>query len=102
MATMGYQLIDNNRALFLPMQDQQAIEIALFLVLVGALNGNRNDASAWLHEMVERLALTVRTHGHYQLIKRNGTAVHHAAAKATARAGAQGLPALTETRSKID
>jgi hypothetical protein len=68
LATMGYQLIDNNRALFLPLQDQQAIEIALFLVLVGALNGNRNDASAWLHEMVERLALTVRTHGHYPCV----------------------------------
>ena len=34
LATMGCQLIENNRALFLPLQDQQAIEIALFLVLV--------------------------------------------------------------------
>ena len=39
LATMGYQLINNNRALFLPLQDQQAIEIALFLVLVGSSRG---------------------------------------------------------------
>ena len=68
LATMGYKLIDNNRALFLPLQDQQAIEIALFLVLVGELNGNKNDARAWLHEMAERLALTVRTHGQYPCV----------------------------------
>lgn len=67
-ATMGYQLIANNRALFLPLQDQQAIEIALFLVLVGTLNGSRDDARAWLHEMVGRLALTVRTHGRYPCV----------------------------------
>jgi hypothetical protein len=66
--TMGYQLIHNNRALFLPLQDQQAIEISLFLVLVGILNGNQNDARAWLHEMTERLALTVRTHGRYPCV----------------------------------
>lgn len=65
---LGYQLINNNRALFLPLQDQQAIEIALFLVLIGALGGNRNDARAWLHEMVERLSLMVRTHGRYPCV----------------------------------
>lgn len=68
LVTMGYQLIENNQALFLPLQDQQAIEIALFLVLVVELNGNRNDAHAWLHEMVERLSLTVRTHGRYPCV----------------------------------
>jgi hypothetical protein len=68
LATMGYQLIANNQALFLPLQDQQAIEIALFLVLIGLLHGSRNDARTWLHEMVERLALTVRTHGCYPCV----------------------------------
>jgi hypothetical protein len=68
LTTMGYQLIDNNRALFLPLQDQQAIEIALFLILVGALNGDRNDARAWLHEMIARLTLTIRTHGRYPCV----------------------------------
>lgn len=68
LASMGYQLIDKNRALFLPLQDQQAIEIALFLVLVGALNGNKEDARAWLQEMTQRLALTVQTHGRYPCV----------------------------------
>jgi hypothetical protein len=68
LATVGYQLINNNRALFLPVEDQQAIEISLFLVLVGTLNGNPDDTRAWLHEMVERLALTLRTHGRYPCV----------------------------------
>jgi hypothetical protein len=68
LATMGYQLINNNRTLFLPLQDQQAIEIALFLVFVGAIDGNKEDARAWLHEMAERLALTVQTHGRYPCV----------------------------------
>ncbi len=67
-STMGCQLIDNNQALFLPLQDQQAIEIAIFLILVGAVNGDKNDARAWLHGMVGRLALTVRTHGRYPCV----------------------------------
>ena len=67
-ATMGYQLIDNNRALFLPLQDQHAIDIALFLVLVGVLNGSKDDTRAWLHEMVGRLALTLGTHGRYPCV----------------------------------
>lgn len=68
LATKAYQLIDNNGALFLPLQDQQSIEIALFLVLVGSLGGNRNDARAWLHEMAERLSFTVQTHGRYPCV----------------------------------
>jgi hypothetical protein len=40
----------------------------LFLLLVSAVNGNLHDANAWLHEMVERLALTVRTHGRYPCV----------------------------------
>ncbi len=68
LAGMGYRLIDKNRALFLPLQDQQAIEIALFLVLVGALDGSKEDARTWLQVMTDRLALTVRTHGRYPCV----------------------------------
>jgi hypothetical protein len=68
LAAKGYQLINNNRALFLPLQDQQAIEIALFLVFVSAVNGSEADARAWLHEMVERLSFTVKTHGRYPCV----------------------------------
>lgn len=67
-ATMGFQLINNNRALFLPLQDQHAIEVALFLILVGVVDGNKNDAQTWLHEMVDRLAFAVRTHGNYPCV----------------------------------
>jgi hypothetical protein len=68
LTTMGFQLINNNRALFLPLQDQQGIDIAMFLVLVSVANGNKSDAGAWLLEMVERLALSVRTHGRYPCV----------------------------------
>jgi hypothetical protein len=68
LASMGYQLIDNNHALFLPLQDQQAIEITLFLVLGGVLNGSEDNARYWLHEMVERLVFTVHTHGRYPCV----------------------------------
>ncbi len=65
---MGYQLIANNQALFLPLQDQQVIEIALFLILVGTLNGSKEDAHSWLHEMAGRLVLTVQTQGRYPCV----------------------------------
>jgi hypothetical protein len=68
LTTMSYQLINNNRALFLPIMDQQAIEIALFLILVGTVNGNKIDAAAWLHQMAESLAFTVQTHGRYPCV----------------------------------
>ena len=68
LATMGYQLIENNRVLFLPLQDAQAIEIATFLILIGVLNGDKDAARAWLHEMAVRLAFTVRTHGRYPCV----------------------------------
>jgi hypothetical protein len=65
---MGYQLINSNGALFLPLSDEQAIEIALFLVFVGTINGSWADAGVWLHEMTERLAFSVKTHGHYPCV----------------------------------
>lgn len=68
LASTSYQLIDNNRVLFLPLQDQQAIEIALFLVFIGVLNGSNQDIRTWLQEMTERLAFTVQTHGHYPCV----------------------------------
>jgi hypothetical protein len=67
-ATMGFQLINNNRALFLPLKDEQAIEISLFLYLVGTLNGDKTDARAWLHEMVDHLSFTVQAHGRYPCV----------------------------------
>jgi hypothetical protein len=68
LATLGYQLIANNPALFLPLQDQQAIEVALFLILIGTLNGSKEDVRSWLHEMAGRFALTVQTQGRYPCV----------------------------------
>jgi hypothetical protein len=68
LTTLGYQLINNNRALFLPLKDEQAIEIALLLILVGMAQGNEADAQSWLRQMGKFLALTVRTHGPYPCV----------------------------------
>jgi hypothetical protein len=68
LARAGVQLICNNPALLLPLQDSQAIEIALFLRLLNQLDGTAEDACRWLHEMVARLAFTLRTHGRYPCV----------------------------------
>lgn len=68
LTAMGYQLINNNQALFLPLQDQQGIEVAMFLLFTIAARGNANDAHAWLFEMANRLAYSVRTHGRYPCV----------------------------------
>ena len=65
---MGFKLINNNRALFLPLQDQHGIEVAMFLLFVTAVNGNRHDAHAWLREMVNRISYSIRTHGKYPCV----------------------------------
>jgi hypothetical protein len=61
----GMQLINSNPALFLPIQDEQAIEIALFLMLAAHTSDARGDIHAWLSETVRRLDVAVRTHGKY-------------------------------------
>jgi hypothetical protein len=68
VVTSGYQVINNNRALFLPIQDQQAIEVSLFLVLAVAVGGSPRDVSAWLTEMAQRLDFSVRTRGRYPCV----------------------------------
>jgi hypothetical protein len=65
----GFKLIKNNPALFLPVCDQQAIEIGLFLLLVTISEPlSQHDVSRWLHHMVSRLAFTIRAHGQYPCI----------------------------------
>ena len=64
----GFRLINNNPALFLPLRDEQSIEVTLFLLLVWAADGNLQDAHAWLQEMARRLALTLRTYGRYPCV----------------------------------
>jgi hypothetical protein len=61
----GMQLINNNPALFLPIQDEQAIEIALFLMFAARTGSFNQDIHAWLAEMGRRLDIAVRSHGRY-------------------------------------
>lgn len=66
----GMQLISNNPALLLPLCDDQAIEIALFLCFAAYQGLGTGDAQAWLDEMVKRLRLTVNGHGKYPCVFR--------------------------------
>jgi hypothetical protein len=61
----GMQMINNNPALFLPLQDEQAIEVALFLMLAVRSGAFNNDIHRWLHEMGLRLDIAVRSNGRY-------------------------------------
>ncbi|MFN4281593.1 MAG: chemotaxis protein [Alphaproteobacteria bacterium] len=71
LSALGFKLISNNSALFLPARDQQAIEIALFLLFVARVGGNADDAHAWLLEITRRLRLSVISHGQYPNIFSN-------------------------------
>jgi hypothetical protein len=71
LTTAGFRLIENNGCLLLPLQDQQSIEITIFLVLAGHSGNADNAMLSWLHEMVERLNITIRTHGQYPCVFTN-------------------------------
>ena len=60
----GFRMIRNNPSLSLPLMDEQAIELALFLSLASQ-TGHVADIVGWLSEMVLRLKFTVATHGRY-------------------------------------
>jgi hypothetical protein len=64
----AFKLIESNSALWLPACDQQAIEVALTLLLSVLAQESQDDAASWLHAMVGRLHFTVRTHGRYPCI----------------------------------
>lgn len=63
--TSGFNLIANNPSLLLPLKDEQAIELALFLSLATQMGHARADIAAWLSEMVRRLRIAVASHGRY-------------------------------------
>lgn len=62
---IGMSMIESNEGLHLPVSDDQALDIALFLLLClgGAQDGSR--MMTWLASMVERLDFTVRCNGRY-------------------------------------
>jgi hypothetical protein len=61
----AFSLIVNNPSLFLPLMDEQAIELALFLALAVQVGRADADVKGWLAEMVRRLKMTVMSHGRY-------------------------------------
>jgi hypothetical protein len=65
MVKAGMQMINNNPALFLPLQDEQAIEVALFLMFAVRSGEFNRDIHAWLHEMALRFDIAVRSNGRY-------------------------------------
>ena len=66
----GFQLIANNPSLYLPLMDEQAIEVGLFLGLAGQMGNADGDIRSWLAEMVNRLNITVKGHGRYPTVLR--------------------------------
>jgi hypothetical protein len=66
--TDGFNMIANNPSLFLPLKDEHAIEVALFLSLANQMGHARADIVAWLSEMVHRLRIAVASHGRYPAI----------------------------------
>jgi hypothetical protein len=69
----GLQMIVNNPCLYLPLMDEQAIELALFLLLAAQMGHADRDIRSWLAEMVSRLNLTVNSHGRYPTALRDYT-----------------------------
>jgi hypothetical protein len=69
----GLQMIVNNPCLYLPLMDEQAIELALFLGLAAQMGHADRDIRSWLAEMVSRLSVTVNSHGRYPTALREYT-----------------------------
>lgn len=69
----GLQMIVNNPCLYLPLMDEHAIELALFLALAAQMGHADGDVRSWLAEMVSRLSMTVNSHGRYPTALRDYT-----------------------------
>lgn len=64
----GFELIRNNPVLLLPLRDDHAIEIVLFLMLAASHGESASAVEDWLVRMVSRLDFTLRTHGRYPCV----------------------------------
>jgi len=59
------QLILNNPVLFLPIKDDQAIDISIAVMLLMTDANNHNDIKLWLSELVNRASFSYQIHGQY-------------------------------------
>lgn len=67
--SMGLALIRNNAALRLPITDEQATSIALFLLLWARSGEQTDDVRPWLNAMTQRLYRAVHWRRHYPTSK---------------------------------
>lgn len=58
-------MIANNPTLLLPSTDNQAIDVAIVLLLLALDENNVGDMKSWLREILQRAAFALRTHGRY-------------------------------------
>lgn len=63
----GFAMIGNNAGLLLPVRDDQAIDIAIFLQLALVTGVDGGPVREWLEHLVNRLIYTVRTRASYPL-----------------------------------
>ena len=69
IAMQLFGLIDNNPALQSPISDEQAVDIALALMLLGVHGGLKEAIGSWLDVLVDRTYAAYRTHGAYPTCK---------------------------------
>lgn len=65
LVSNGFQLINSNPSLYLPIIEEQAIEVALFLSFAGRMGRSEAAIKHWLAEMTNRFRHTIRCHGRY-------------------------------------
>ena len=66
-------LINNNPALFLPVKDEQAIDISIALLALAIDGGNRDFIRSWLSEMLARARFAYDAHWRYPSVLRSYT-----------------------------
>ena len=59
------QLINNNPVLFLPIKDEQAIDIAIAMCFLMLDDRNNNFIKEWLYEIINRASFAFQTNGKY-------------------------------------
>ncbi len=65
------QLIVKNPTLFLPIKDDQAIDISLAIFFLSSQEENKGDIIHWLSEILDRALFSYQTHGLYPCIHRD-------------------------------
>lgn len=60
-----FKMVNNNPILFSPFRDEQAIDIALVMLMASATASHDRDLQTWLVEMTRRVTFSIRTHGSY-------------------------------------